>query len=131
MLLAVNAASSISQDLRTEPRQDSAMRIHRSLLLSIAIVTPQLGGAQLPFPNQAFAKFEGTLDFCAKANPKDSEKYEKLKKELVKGASEKDVSEIRETQEYQDAYEQVTSEFSRMQKGKALKACSASLENSK
>jgi hypothetical protein len=107
------------------------MRIHRSLLLGVALVIPQLGGAQLPFPNQAFAKLEGTLDFCAKANPKDSEKYEKLKRELVKGASEKDVLETRKTQEYQDAYEQLTSEFTRMQKVKAIKACSASLGNSK
>ena len=107
------------------------MRNYRSVLLCVALVIPQLGGAQLPFPNQAFAKFEGTLDFCAKANPKDSEKYEKLKKELVKGASEKDVSEMRKTQEYQDAYEQATSDFSKMQKDKAIKACSVSLENSK
>jgi hypothetical protein len=105
------------------------MRIQRFLLLGAALVIPQLGGAQLPIPNQAFAKFEGVLDFCTKANPTDSGKYEKLKKELVKDASEKDVSEARKTQEYKDAYEQAKSEFTKMTKEKAIAACSASSDN--
>src|ERR1700676_2339736 len=100
------------------------MRIQHFVLLGAALVLPQLGGAQLPFPTPAFAKIEGVLDFCAKANPKDSEKYEKLRKELVKDASEKDVSETRKTQEYKDSYEQAKSEFTKMPKEQAIAACS-------
>jgi hypothetical protein len=100
-------------------------------LLGITIVIPQLGGAQLPFPIEVFAKFEGTLDFCAKTNPKDSEKYERLRKELMKGTDEEKVSEARKTREYKDAFAQAKSEFAKMPKEKAIAACSASSEDSK
>ena len=74
---------------------------------------PQLGGAQLPIPTEVFAKLEGVLNFCAKADPKDSGRYDKLRKELVKGAPEKDLLEIRKTREYKGAYEQTKLELSK------------------
>ena len=104
------------------------MRINRLILLGVALGIQHSGGAQLPFPTQAFAEFEGTLDFCAKADPEEPEKYQKLKLVLVKRVSEKDASDARKTQEYQDAYEQATSEYARMPKVEAAKACAASLE---
>ena len=104
------------------------MRIHRLILLGVALGIQHSGGAQLPFPTQAFAEFEGALDFCAKADPEEPEKYQKLKLVLVKRVSEKDASDARNTQEYQDAYEQATSEYARMPKVEAAKACAASLE---
>jgi hypothetical protein len=107
------------------------MRIPRSMLLGVALIVPQLGGAQLPIPTDAFAKFEGVLDFCAKANPKDSDKYDKLRKDLVKGAPEKEVSDLRATQQYKDAYLEAKSEFTKMPKEKAIETCSASLGDSK
>ncbi len=107
------------------------MKINRSILLVAALVIPQLGGAQLPIPNDAFAKFEGTLDFCANANPNDSEKYEKLKKELVKGASEKEVADVRKTQDYKDAYADAKNEFAKMPKDKAIEMCSVSMAGGK
>ena len=100
------------------------MKTYHSIFLGVALITSQLGGAQLPFPNQAFAKFEGTLDFCAKANPKDSDKYAKMKQELVMVASEKELLEVRATQEYKDAYLGTKNEFSKMSKEKTIKACS-------
>jgi hypothetical protein len=107
------------------------MRNQRYLLLGVALLLPQLGGGQLPIPNQAFAKIESVLDFCAKAKPKDSDKYEKLRKELVKDAAEKDLLEVRKTQEYKDAYQQEKDEFTKMPKDKAIEACSASISKIK
>jgi hypothetical protein len=105
------------------------MTIHRVFVLGVAPVLPQPGGAQL-IPTEVFARFEGVLDFYAKAAPKDSGKYEKLRKELVKGAPEKYLLETRKTQEYKGAYEQVKLELSKMPADKAIKACSAPLEDS-
>src|SRR5258708_6492608 len=107
------------------------MRIHRSLVLSVPLLIPQLRGGQLAFPTQAIAKFEVTLDFCAKANPGDSEKYGKLKKELVKGVTDKEILEMRLSQEYKDAYEQAKGEFAKIPKDKAMAVCTDSLESSK
>src|SRR5258708_15953036 len=102
------------------------MRIHRSLVLSVALVIPQLGGGQLAFPTQAIAKFEVTLDFCAKANPGDSEKYGKLKKELVKGVTDKEILEMRSSQEYNDTYEHAKREFARVPNDNPRATCTHS-----
>lgn len=107
------------------------MRVHRLVVLGVALVVPQLGGAQLPIPTEAFGKMEGVLDFCAKANPKDAAKYEKIRTELVKNAPDKDLPQMRKTQAYKDAFEQAKSEFTKMPKDKVVEACSASLGNSK
>ncbi len=107
------------------------MKIHRSLSLGVALVIPQLWGAQPQLPTAVFAKVEGVLDFCDNAAPNEAEKYEKLRKQLAKGASETDLSEMRKTQEYKDAYEQAKLELAKMPGDKAIKACSASLEDSK
>ena len=128
-LRGVSISNQIGSDQNL--RYKSSMKTHRSIFLGVALITSQLGGAQLPFPNQAFAKFEGTLDFCAKANPKDSGKYEKLKQELVKDATEKELLEVRATQEYKEAYLGAKNEFSKMPKEKAMKACSQSVGSGK
>lgn len=104
------------------------MRSYRFFLLGAAILIPQLGGAQLQLPPQAFAKLEGVLDYCTKALPQDAPKYEKLRMELIKDVPEAQITEVRKTQEYKDAYSDAKAEFVKMGKEKALKACSASLE---
>jgi hypothetical protein len=107
------------------------MKIHRTLCLCVAVVMPQLANAELPFPNEVFAKFEGTLDFCAQVNPKDVQVYEKEKKLLLQGAPEKDAAEARNTQEYKDAYESTKNELGQLPRNKALEVCTASLEGTK
>jgi hypothetical protein len=107
------------------------MKTHRILCLCAAIVMPQLANAELPFPNDVFAKFEGTLDFCAQVNSKAAQTYEKGKKLLLQGATEKDASEARKTQEYKDAYESAKNELGKLPKNKALEVCTASLEDIK
>ena len=105
------------------------IRVYRYLVFGVAIVVPALGGSQLPIPGQAFGKIEGVIDFCVKADSANSAKYEKSRKELVKDVSDSDLLEMRKTQEYKDGYGQARSEFLKMPKGKAIKACTASLEN--
>jgi hypothetical protein len=118
-------------DLKQNLRYETGMKIRRLLLLGTAVSVPQLGGAQLPIPNEAFAKIESVLDFCIKADPKDSDKYEKLREGLMKDSAEKDMLEARESQEYKDAYQQEKGEFTKMPKEKAIEACSASISNVK
>jgi hypothetical protein len=107
------------------------MKIQRILCLCAAMMMPQLANAELPFPNDVFAKFEGTFDFCAQVNPKAAQTYKKGKKLLLQGASEKDGAEARKTQEYKDAYESAKNELGQLPKSKALEVCTASLEDIK
>src|SRR5438445_224363 len=72
------------------------MKMFRILCVSAAILIPQLVLAKLPFPNDAFGKVEGILDFCAKADPQSAAKYQAHKKALVKDVPEKEVAEARQ-----------------------------------
>ena len=101
------------------------------LLLGFALLLPQFGGAQLPIPNEEFAKSESMLDFCEKANPKDADKYEKLRKEVVKDTADTDLAEARKTQEYKDDYEKEKAEFAKMPKERTSEVCSVVISNIK
>jgi len=107
------------------------MKMFRIICVSAAILIPQLVLAKLPFPNDAFGKLEGTLDFCAKADPQSAAKYQAHKKALVKDVPEKEVAEARQSQEYKDAYDAVGTELGKQPKEKAAEACAASLESTK
>ena len=104
------------------------MKIHRILCLGAALVVPQLALAKLPLPNDAFGKIEGTLDFCAQADSQAASKYQERKKVLVGDATEKEVAEARQTQEYKDGYQEISAQLAKVPKEKAVKACTAYLE---
>ena len=59
------------------------MKIHRILCLGAALVIPQLALAKLPLPSDAFGRMEGTLDFCAQADPKGASTYQQAKKAVA------------------------------------------------
>ena len=103
------------------------MKIRRIVCLAAAIVIPQFALAKLPFSNDAFGKVEGTLDFCAQADPQAAPKYQAQKKQLVRDVPEQEVSEARSTQEYKDAYEWMSNELGKVPKDKAVQTCRASL----
>jgi hypothetical protein len=104
------------------------MKIHRILCLGAALVIPQLALAKLPLPNDSFGKIEGTLDFCAQADPQGAATYQQAKKVVAGDATEKEVAEARKTQEYKDGYQAITDELAKMPKEKVVKACTARLE---
>jgi hypothetical protein len=103
------------------------MKIRRIVCLAAAIVIPQLALAKLPLSNDAFGKVEGTLDFCAEADPQAAQNYQAQKKQMVKDVPEQKVSEARSTQEYKDAYEWISAELGKVPKDKAVQTCRASL----
>ena len=107
------------------------MKIYRILRLGAALVVPQLVVAELPLPNDAFGKVEGTLDFCAQIDSGAAAKYQEQKQLLVRDVPEKEVAAARETTEYQDAYAWTGDELGKLPKDKAVKACTASLESAK
>jgi hypothetical protein len=95
------------------------------------VVLPVLAVAKLAIPNDAFGRIEGALDFCAQADPPSASKYQEKKKLLTQGATEKEVAEARESQEYKDGYRQSTDEYTAKPKDEALKACRAAVEEKK
>ena len=107
------------------------MRIHRIILVCAAIMIPHLVDAKLPFTNDIFGRLEGTVDFCAKADPGSAPKYRELAKLLVKDVPDKELTEARMTSEYKDSYEGIGTELAKVPKDQAIKACKTSLETKK
>jgi len=107
------------------------MSIYRILCLVAALAIPQLALAKLPLTNDAFGKVEGTLDFCAQADPPAAPRYKEQKKVLVRGVPERELAEARQTQEYRDAYDWMAAELAKVPKDRAVQACTASLESGK
>jgi hypothetical protein len=104
------------------------MKVNRILCLAAALVLPQLALAELPFPNDAFGKTEGILDFCTQVDPQDAPKYQEQKKALVRDVPKKEVEEARQTQEYREAYHSTSDELAKVPKDKAVKACTDFLQ---
>ena len=104
------------------------MKVHRILCLGAAVVIPQLALAELPMPNDAFGKVEGTLDFCAQVDQESASTYQQAKKVAADDASEKEVAEARQTQGYRDGYQEVSDQLAKIPKEKVFKACAAYLE---
>ena len=104
------------------------MKIHRILCVGAVLVIPQLALAKLPMPHDAFGKIEGTIDFCAQTDPQGASTYQQAKKVVAGDATEKEVAEARQTQEYKDGYQEVSDQIAKVPKEKAVKACTAYLE---
>ncbi len=107
------------------------MKIYRMLCLGTALVMAPVALAKLPFPNDAFGKVEGTLDFCAQTDAASAPKYQERKQILVRDLPEKEVAEARASQEYLDAHQEITTELAKLPKEKVVEACTAYLKSDK
>ena len=104
------------------------MKTTRILCLAGPILMAGLALAKLPFSNETFGRIEGTLDFCAQANPQAAPQYQERKKAMAGDVSEKEVAEARGTQEYKEGYEEVSAQLIKVPKDHAVAACKAFLE---
>jgi hypothetical protein len=103
------------------------MKILRMLAVFATLLISGLALAKLP-PNSSLGQVEGTLDFCIQADPQSAEKYEAFKKAMVQGEPEKKVAEARLSSEYKQAYDAIQESLGKIEKDKAVKACTSFLE---
>ena len=103
------------------------MRISRFACVSVVLAIASVALAKLPAPNGVLGSVEGALDFCAHADPQSADKYQEKKKDLVQGASDKELAEARASQDYKDGYKSATDELSKEPKDEVKKTCAASL----
>ena len=104
------------------------MKIHRILCCCGALALPQLASADLPFSGESFGRLEATLTFCAQVNPRATAQYESQLKVLVKDLPQKEISKVRDTTEYREAYDSISAELGKVPKDQAIKACTADAE---
>jgi len=97
----------------------------RIVSFAAAILISQFALAKVPYTNEVFGKLEGTLDFCAQLDTPSAAKYEARKKQLAKDATEAEVAEARDSEDYKKSYEWISEELPKAPKTDAMKACKA------
>jgi hypothetical protein len=100
------------------------MKSRPILCLTLVYVISQHAEAKLPMSNDSLGRMEGTLDFCALADPQAAQMYKDRKKGIIGDALEAELTEARNSQEYKDGYQEISDQLAKAPKSKAVKACS-------
>ncbi len=108
--------------------KSTVMRMIGILCWCVAIGLPALVLAELAITPKAFGHLQGTLDYCAQVDSRSAPKYKERAKLMVRSASEKDLEEARNSDEYKDAYDWISAELGKAPKDRAIK-CTAFLED--
>ena len=103
------------------------MRVFCITLVAAILALASLAVAKLEMPNGVLGKVEGALDFCTQADPPSANRYQAKKKEFSQGATDEELSEARDSQDYKDAYQSSTEELSKQSKDEAKKTCASAL----
>ena len=98
------------------------LRILSLVWLSTALAVPQVFAGELPAP-AALGQMESLLDSCSKTDPQSAPDFKKQRERLVQGVSEKDLAELRKSDEYKGAYKESSDRFEKASKDEAVKAC--------
>ena len=98
------------------------LRILSLVCLSAVLAAPQVFAAEHPDP-AALGLIESVLDSCSKANPASASDYQKQREGLVQDLSDKDLTELRDSDEYKGAYEQISNRFEKSSGAEAVKTC--------
>jgi hypothetical protein len=111
-------------------RSGKLMKISRIMIfcLVVSVAYPQMAGAKLSITPEGLGFVEGTLDFCAKADPDSAAKYKERGKAFVGDATKEELEKARSSSEYKDSYDSTTGKFEKVPKEDAVKACKAFLE---
>ena len=84
-----------------------------------------LAFADAPAPNaQALGVAESALNYCGPLDPVDADRMRQMIKQLVQGASEQQLAEVRNSDEYRKAYDSVVDFVSKIDPRNAKQFCS-------
>lgn len=84
----------------------------------------QPGGAETTTPDPAtLATAEATVNFCAAVNPMLTDKLRARLSELTQGTTEQQLTEIRNSKPYQEAYRAVQSVIAQADESAAARLC--------
>jgi hypothetical protein len=107
------------------------MKIKYLLSFAAAFALCQFALAKMPFSNDMFGRVEGTMDFCAQIDHASADKYETRKKEAVKGATDSEIADARNSGEYKAGYKEMSEQLAQMPKDEVMQACTAALQEKK
>jgi len=98
-------------------------KIFSIVCVSAALAVPQLAVAAQPPAPADLGQMESMLDSCATAKPKDAENYKKQRKKLTEGVPEAEVTKIRESDTYKEAYKAIQERFQQASSDEVDETC--------
>ena len=103
-----------------------------ALLLCGVMSVPCLSQTETEAPDpRALGTTEAILNYCAKEDPADADKYRAQEKLLTGSASQEQLDKLRNSDEYRQAYDSVTDFTDKVDKHNAKRVCSESLKQGK
>jgi hypothetical protein len=104
----------------------------RACLVGAFLVLPAVAGADAPQPDpHALGVAEGMINYCGSVDPASAEQVRQVIKQLMQGASELQLAEVRKSDDYRKAYDSVADFTAKLEPRNAKHFCSESLAASK
>jgi hypothetical protein len=104
-------------------------KFYRTVGLVAVLTLPNLMLAAPPVPPKALGQVEARVDFCARVDSKNADQYKELGKMVVAGMSEKELKEVRESNDYKTAYDETKGQSEKIPQDKAVEGCRAGLDD--
>ena len=105
------------------------VKLCRTLGLVAVVAFPQLMLAGPSIPPQALGQIGATGNFCARVDAPWADKYKEGDKVLAAIMSQKELQEVRKSDDYKKAYDAMTGKLEKIPQDKAVEACRARLPN--
>lgn len=104
----------------------------RACLVGACLVVPAVAGADAPQPSpHALGVAEGVVNYCGSVDPASAEQVRQVIKQLMQGASEEQLAEVRKSDDYRKAYDSVGDFTAKIDPRNAKQFCSGTLAASK
>ena len=100
----------------------------RACLVGACLALPGVAGADAPQPDaHALGVAEGMINYCGSVDPASAEQVRQVIKQLMQGASELQLAEVRKSDDYRKAYDSVGAFTAKIDPRNAKHFCSESL----
>jgi hypothetical protein len=103
------------------------MKIPCVLVLGGVIAWPAVALAEIPFDPGRLGQMKGVLEVCSRVAPRAASEYLLQMKAVIGSATKAMVDEAARTEEYQQAYQSVRSEFSSLSQDGIVASCTSYL----
>ena len=97
--------------------------LHCVIAIGAALLSLEALAEQPAISAPGLGATEATLDFCARIDPKSAQQYWEQAKSLLQGLDAKTAGEIRNTDEYRQAYDTTAEMIAKAPHDDAMRAC--------
>ena len=105
------------------------MKFSRTLGIAVLFAFPALILGESSVPPAALGQVEATINFCSNVDSSSAAQYKEWGKRLVANMTEKELKEARDSSEYKQNYDSITSQLAKVPAEKAVPTCRAALNN--